>query len=93
MAGIDARAIARRLEIKEVIPSRVSFRIENSAPVDANDLLFLHLRSHSSLESLHKLCDVMIGMSGYPNMNELGRSMKVALTTVSYVAESYEYTS
>ena len=71
----------------------MSFRIENSAPVDANDLLFLHLRSHSSLESLHKLCDVMIGMSGYPNMNELGRLMEDDLNTVSFVAESYEYMS
>ena len=71
----------------------MSFRIENSAPDDANDLLFLHLRSHSSLESLHKLCDVMTGMSGYPNMNELGRLMEDDLNTVSYVAESYEYMS
>ena len=93
LACVDARAIAKKLEIKEVIPNRLSFKIENSAPEDANNLLFLHLRSHSSLETLHKLCDVMIDMSGYPNMNELGRSMKVALTTVSYVAETYEYMS
>ena len=93
LACIDARAIAKKLEIKEVIPNRLSFKIENSAPENANGLLFLHLQSHSSLETLHKLCDVMINMRGYPNMNKLGRSMKVALTTVSYVAESYEYTS
>ena len=88
LACVDARAIAKKLEIKEVIPNRLSFKIENSAPEDANHLLFLHLRSHSSLETLHKLCDVMISMSGYPNMNKLGRSMKDALTTVSYVAET-----
>ena len=82
---------AKKMEIKEVIPKRLSFKIENGAPEDANNLLFLHLQSHSSLETLHKLCDMMISMSGYPNMNELGRSMKDALTTVSYVAESYEY--
>ena len=90
LACIDACAIAKKLEIKEVIPNRLSFKIEKSAPEDANDLLFLHLQSHSSLETLHKLCDVMIDMRGYPNMNKLGRSMKVALTTVSYVAETYK---
>ena len=93
LSYIDACAIAKKLEIEKVIPKRLSFKIENSAPEDANDLLFLHLQSHSSLETLHKLCDVMISMSGYPNMNEVGRSMKDALTTVSYVAESYEYMS
>ena len=88
---IDARAIARKLEIEEVIPNRVSYKIENSAPEDANDLLFLHLRSHSSLETLHKLCDVMIGMSGYPKINKLGRLVKDDLTTVSCVSESSEH--
>ena len=88
LSCIDARAIVTRLEIKEVIPNRLSFKIENSAPEDANDLLFLHLRSHSSLETLHNLCDVMISMSGYPKMNELGRSMKDALATVGYVVKT-----
>ena len=89
---IDARAIARKLEIAEVIPNRVSFEIENSAPDDANDLLFLHLQSHLSPEALHKLCDVMISMRGYPKMNELGRFMKDDLTTVSCVSESGKHT-
>ena len=93
LACIDARAIARRLEMKEVIPNRLSFRIENSAPEDANDLLFLHLQSHSSLVNLHKLCDVMTSMSGYPNMNKLGSTMKEDLPSVGYVDESNEYTS
>ena len=83
---IDARAIAKKLEIEEVIPNRLSFKIENSAPEDANDLLFLHLQSHSSLETLHKLCDVMTSMSGYPNMNKLGSTMKKDLPSVGYVA-------
>ena len=87
LACIDARAIASRLEIEKVIPNRVSFKIQNSAPDDANNLLFLHLRSHSSPETLHKLCDVMINMSGYAKMIELGRVMKDNLTTVSCVAE------
>ena len=87
LAYIDACAVAKKLEIEKVIPDTVSHKIQQSAPSVANEVLFLHLRSHSSLETLHKLCDVMISMSGYPKMNELGRSMKIALTTVSYVAE------
>ena len=69
----------------------MSYKIENSTPEDAKDLLFLHLRSNSLLETLHRLCDVMIGMSGYPKMNKLGRLMKDDLTTVSCVAESSEH--
>ena len=88
LSYIDARAIATRLEIEEVIPDTVSHKIQQSAPSVANEVLFLHLRSHSSPETLHKLCDVMISTSGYPKINELGRSMKDALTTVSYVAET-----
>ena len=88
---VDAHAIARKLEIKNVIPNRVSHKIENSAPEDVNDILFLHLQSHSSPETLHKLCDVMTSMSGYPNMNELGRTMKEDLPSVGYAAESNKY--
>ena len=88
LAYIDACAIARKLEIEKVIPDTVSHEIQQSAPSVANEVLFLHLRSHSSPETLHKLCDVMMSTSGYPKMNKLGRSMKDALATVSYVAET-----
>ena len=92
LSYIDARAIVTRLEIEEVIPDTVSHKIQQSAPSVANEVLFLHLRSHSSPETLHKLCDVMIGMSGYPKMNKLGRLMKDNLTAVSCVAESSKHT-
>ena len=87
LSYIDAHAIATRLKIEGVIPDTMSHEIQQSAPSVANEALFVHLQSHSSLETLHKLCDVMISTSGYPNMNELGRLMKDALTTVSNVAE------
>ena len=87
LSHIDACAIGTRLEIEEVIPDTVSHKIRQSASSLANEILFLHLRSHSSPETLHKLCDVMISASGYPKMNELGRLMKGSLTTVSCVAE------
>ena len=88
LSCIDARAIARKLEIVKVIPDTVSHKIQQSAPSVANEVLFLHLQSHSSPETLHKLFDVMISMSGYPKMNELGKLMKVNLTTVSSVESS-----
>ena len=88
LACIDARAIVRKLEIAKVIPDTVSHKIQQSAPSVANEVLFLHLRSHSSPKTLHKLCDVMISMRGYPNMNKLGKLMKDNLTTVSGVESS-----
>ena len=92
LSYIDACAIVTRLEIEKVIPDTVSHKIQRSAPSEANEVLFLHLRSHSSLETLHKLCDVMISKSGYPKMNELGQFIKDNLPTVSCVAESSEHT-
>ena len=92
LSYIDARAIVTRLYIEKVIPDTVSHKIQQSAPSEANEVLFLHLRSHSSLGTLHKLCDVMISTSGYPMMNELGRYMKDNLTTVSCVSESSKHT-
>ena len=88
LSCIDARAIARKLEIEKVIPDTVSHKIQQSAPSIGNEVLFLHIQCHSSPETLHKLCDVMISMSGYPKMNKLGKLMKDNLTTVSCVAES-----
>ena len=92
LSCIDARAIVTRLETEEVIPDTVSYKIENSAPSVANDVLYQHLRSHSSPETLHKLCDVMISMRGYAKMKNLGRFMKDNLPTVSCVAESSKHT-
>ena len=77
----------------EAIPDTVSHEIQQSAPSVANEVLFLHLRSHSSPETLHKLCDVMTSMSGYPNMNKLGSTMKKDLPSVGCFDESNEYTS
>ena len=92
LSCIDASAIVTRLEIEKVIPDTVSHKIQQSAPSVANEVLFLHLRSYSSLETLHKLFDVMISTSGYPMMNELGRYMKDNLTTVSCFSESSKQT-
>ena len=78
--------------MEEVIPDTVSYKIQNSAPSVANEVLFLHLRSHSSPGTLHKLCDVMISMIGYAKMKNLGRAMKDNLTSVSCVAESSKHT-
>ena len=82
LSCIDAHAIVSRLSIEEVIPDTVSYKIENSAPSVANEVLYLHLQSHSSQETLRKLCDVMSNMRGYPNMNKLGRAMKEDITVV-----------
>ena len=91
LSYIDARAIVTRLFIGKVIPDTVSHKIQQSAPSVANEALFIHLQSHSSLETLNKLFDVMISMSGYPMMNELGRYMKDNLTAVSCVSESSKH--
>ena len=73
---VDSRAIAIRLSTAGVIPPGLSRQLENMDSTDGNHHLFLHLRSHVDRDSLLKLCNVMINLSGYPNMSNLGRDMK-----------------
>ena len=87
LTNIDAHAIAEKLMVGKVIPDSVYNTIENSAPAEANEVLFVHLQSYSSPETLHKLCDVMHSMNGYNDMINLGRIMKECLFSVGYIAE------
>ena len=88
LANIDARAIAQKLVVEEVIPDSVYNTIDNSALAEANGILFVHLQTNPSPETLHKLCDVMSSMNGYNDMMNLGRNMKECLFSVGYIAES-----
>ena len=73
---VDSCAIAIRLSVEGVIPSDLFYRLENVDSTVGTRLLYLHLRSHADRDSLLKLCNVMINLTGYPNMSSLGRDMK-----------------
>ena len=73
---VDSCAIAIRLSTAGVIPPGLSRQLQNMDSTDGNHHLFLHLRSHADRDSLLKLCNVIINLTGYPNMSSLGRDMK-----------------
>ena len=81
---VNARAIAGLLEIKKVIPGLLHFKLNGTHNEEATQMLYLHMRDHGSLETVHSLCDVMIGKEGFPRMNSLGQDMKEDLP-VSYI--------
>ena len=77
--SVDSRAIVLRLEIDKVISKDVAHNISRCATDTGNEKLFLHLRNYANPDSISKLCDVMMGIAGYPRMSGLGRAMKEEL--------------
>ena len=73
---VDSHAISNMLLVKGVIPYNLSHQLQSVDSTTGTQLLFLHLRSHADRDSLLKLCNVMINLTGYPNMSSLGRDMK-----------------
>ena len=84
LGSINTHAIAGLLEIKKVIPGDLCFELEKTGNDKATEMLYLHMRDHGSLETVHSLCDVMISKEGFPKMNSLGQDMKNDLQ-VSYI--------
>ena len=73
---VDSHAIVLKLLMEGIIPPYLSHQLQNVDSTTGTQLLFLHLRSHADRDSLLKLCNVMINLTGYPNMSSLGRDMK-----------------
>ena len=73
---VDSHAISNMLLLKGLIPSNLSHQLQNVDSTTGTQLVFLHLRSHADIDSLLELCNVMINLSGYPNMSSLGQVMK-----------------
>ena len=75
---IHTCSIARRLYIYKVIPEGLYHQIDQKliTESEANEKLYLHLRSNAKSDTIHHLCDVMIGQNDYPLMKELGEDMK-----------------
>ena len=78
---VDSSAIVRRLEIEGVISPQCAHSIRQLSSQEGTEEIFLYLRTHVDLENMNKLCDVMIGREGYPNMIQLGRDIKEELTS------------
>ena len=59
-----------------MIPQNLHFELKKTSNDEATEMLFLHTRDNSSLETVHRLCNVMISKKGFPKMSNLGQDMK-----------------
>ena len=76
LKSVNTHAIAKALQIEEVIHQNLHFKLEKTRNDEATQMLFLHMRDNSSLEIVHRLCDVIISKKGFPKMSNLGQDMK-----------------
>ena len=85
MRYVDARAIAQKARIKEIIPKDVEIQInESKSPDAAKNVLFKHLHDQVTLEGLRHFCSIMIESKGYQLMQEFGKGLLAKLEEVRW---------
>ena len=80
---VTADKVVDVLEALHVIGPDTCEAIKRALPREQNFLLYKHMRDHSSLETVWKMCDVLIntGRHGFPEVEKLGEDMKDHLQT------------
>ena len=73
---VNAKYNVLRLKRKEVISSSVRAAINDATEEEAKEILYDHLLSHATVDSLREWCEWAIAAQGYPKMQKLGRKMK-----------------
>ena len=85
MECVDARAIAQKVRIKEIIPEAVEIQINESKSSDAaKNVLFEHLHDQVTLEGLRRFCSIMIESKGYERMQIFGKELLAKLEEVRW---------
>ena len=85
MRYVDARAIAQKARIEEIIPEAVEIQINESKSSDeAKNVLFEHLQNQVTLEGLRRLCSIMIESKGYERMQMFGKGLLAKLEEVRW---------
>ena len=72
---IEAKCNLLQLVRKGVITQDIERRIIASNDADGREILFDHLKHHSSVEALLEYCKVAYKATGYPNMQKLAEKI------------------
>ena len=72
---IEAKCNLLKLVRKGVITQDIERRITASNDADGREILFDHLKHHSSVEALREYCKVAYKATGYPNMQKLAEKI------------------
>ena len=90
MGCMDARAIAQKAQIEEIIPADVAIQINESKSLDAvKNVLFEHLHDQVTLEGLRRFCSIMIESKGYQLMQKFGKGLLAKLQEVRWYCTSW----
>ena len=85
MECVDARAIAQKARIEEIIPESVENQINEAKSSDAaKNALFEHLHAQAMLEDLRRFCSIMIESKGYQQMQMFGNGLQAKLSKVRW---------
>ena len=85
MECVDARAIAQKARMEEIIPEPVEKQINESNSSDAaKNALFEHLHDQAMLEDLRCFCSIMIESKGYKRMQKFGKALLAKLEEVRW---------
>ena len=85
MRYVNARAIAQKARIEEIIPEDVEIQINGSKSSDAaKQVLFEHLHDQVTLEGLRPFCSIMIESKGYQLMQKFGKGLLAKLEEVRW---------
>ena len=85
MRYVNARAIAQKTRIEEIIPEAVEIQINESKSSDAaKQVLFEHLHDQVTLEGLRHFCSIMIESKGYQRMQMFGKELLAKLEEVRW---------
>ena len=77
MRDVDARAIAQKAQMEEIIPEDVEIQINESKSSDAaKNVLFEHSHDQVTLEGLRRFCSIMIESKGYQLMQKFGKELQ-----------------
>ena len=87
---VDASTIVFGLENKGVIPNGVLTAVNKETSVTRqNEILYAHLETTSTRDSLMTVCDVIITVPGNPRMRAFGEDMKSKLKGKCCVCHTY----
>ena len=73
---MNAKENVLRLKRRGVVPQHIVSAIQAASDKDAKEILFDHLVSHGTVDTLREWCEWAIDAEGYPEMRELGKKVK-----------------
>ena len=71
---VPAKDVAVDWAVRNIINENTHAEIKRALPGEQCGILFKYIRTHGSLATVRKMCDLMIetGKGGYPHMKALG---------------------